>query len=182
MAGKGELTPKQRLFVAAYLGKAACNGTQAARMAGYKGNDVTLKAVASENLTKPLVKAALQQGLEKATAAMEEPEILERLSAHGRGNLDDFLDERGLVDLERARERGQMPQLKEIRQRVVRSSGPDEEGVSEAVEEVQIKLHDPQGALDKLARIRGLYKDTAPGAADLAAALVEALRGTPGGE
>lgn len=50
------LTPKQQKFVDAYTG----NGTAAARAAGYAGNDATLAQVASENLRKPEVLAAIQ--------------------------------------------------------------------------------------------------------------------------
>lgn len=50
------LTPKQQKFVDAYDG----NGTAAARAAGYAGNDATLAQVASENLKKPEVLAAIQ--------------------------------------------------------------------------------------------------------------------------
>lgn len=50
------LTPKQQKFVDAYDG----NGTAAARAAGYAGTDATLSQVASENLRKPEVLAAIQ--------------------------------------------------------------------------------------------------------------------------
>lgn len=50
------LTRKQQAFVDAYTG----NGTAAAKAAGYKGNDATLAQVASENLKKPEVLAAIQ--------------------------------------------------------------------------------------------------------------------------
>ena len=49
-----KLTPKQALFVSEYLKTG--NGTEAARRAGYKGNDVTLGQVAAENLKKPQIK------------------------------------------------------------------------------------------------------------------------------
>ncbi len=51
-----KLTPKQQAFVDAYDG----NGTAAARAAGYSGSDATLAQVASENLRKPEVLAAIQ--------------------------------------------------------------------------------------------------------------------------
>lgn len=51
----GELTPKQARFVDAYMGAAAGNATEAARIAGYKGNDVTLASVGAENLRKPQI-------------------------------------------------------------------------------------------------------------------------------
>ena len=54
------LTPKQRAFVAAYVGEAKGNGTQAARLAGYAGDDHTLSMVGTENLRKPAIMAALE--------------------------------------------------------------------------------------------------------------------------
>jgi len=48
-----KLTLKQQLFVEAYLGEAKGNATEAARIAGYKGNEITLAAVGAENLRKP---------------------------------------------------------------------------------------------------------------------------------
>lgn len=60
----GKLTEKQRRFVEAYMGEACGNATQAARIAGYKGNDKTLSVVGTENLGKPSVAAAIQERTE----------------------------------------------------------------------------------------------------------------------
>lgn len=54
-----ELTPKQQLFIDAYL--QSFNATDAARKAGYAGNDKTLAQVGAENLRKPYIAEALQQ-------------------------------------------------------------------------------------------------------------------------
>lgn len=54
-----KLTAKQNAFVAAYIGSAKGNATEAARIAGYKGNDETLRAVGHENLTKPHIAAQI---------------------------------------------------------------------------------------------------------------------------
>jgi len=51
-----KLSPKQQAFVDAYAG----NGTEAARIAGYKGNENTLCSMGKENLRKPHVWAAIQ--------------------------------------------------------------------------------------------------------------------------
>lgn len=53
---KRQLTAKQRKFIEVYAG----NGTEAARLAGYAGNDATLSQVAAENLRKPLVVEAIK--------------------------------------------------------------------------------------------------------------------------
>ncbi|MCR9254735.1 MAG: terminase small subunit [Alphaproteobacteria bacterium] len=61
------LTGKQRAFVKAYCTEANRNATEAARLAGYRGNDPTLRAVASENLTKANVAEAIEAYLEELT-------------------------------------------------------------------------------------------------------------------
>lgn len=52
---KRDLTPKQKLFVEAYLSN-GMNATEACRQAGYKGNTKTLTVVGCDNLAKPSIK------------------------------------------------------------------------------------------------------------------------------
>ena len=84
-----DLTEKQRRFVEAYIGKAQGNATEAARQAGYKGNEVTLSSVGAENLRKPQIAAAIEKArrprTRKAIADREEREAW--LSALMRGEL-----------------------------------------------------------------------------------------------
>ena len=61
MAG---LTVKQQRFVDSYNG----NATEAARLAGYKGNDSTLCVVGGENLRKPYIIAAIKAREDKRRA------------------------------------------------------------------------------------------------------------------
>ncbi len=65
-----KLTTKQRLFVEAYL--ANPNATQAARKAGYKGNDKTLSVVGAENLAKPCIAKLLNERVEEAIITADE--------------------------------------------------------------------------------------------------------------
>lgn len=53
------LSLKQERFIAAYLGPARGNATEAARQAGYKGNAETLAEVGRQNLGKPGIAAVL---------------------------------------------------------------------------------------------------------------------------
>jgi phage terminase small subunit len=55
------LTEKQRRFVEAYMGQAAGNGHLASKLAGYKGNANTLKAVASNLLRQQNIREAMGQ-------------------------------------------------------------------------------------------------------------------------
>jgi len=65
----GGLTEKQQRFVEAWTGEAKGNGVQAARIAGYKGNEDTLAAVASENLTKPKIRFAIKAATAQVRSA-----------------------------------------------------------------------------------------------------------------
>jgi len=68
-----ELTGKQKSFCLFYVEDR--NGVKAARKAGYKGSDQTLRRVASENLTKCNISRAIQAlekpALEKAQVSTE---------------------------------------------------------------------------------------------------------------
>lgn len=55
--GRRELTEKQRKFIAFYSG----NGVEAARRAGYDGDDTVLASVAYENLRKPQLREAIKK-------------------------------------------------------------------------------------------------------------------------
>jgi len=67
-----QLTVKQQRFAEYYDG----NGVAAARAAGYKGRDGTLRAIASQNLTKlniiHTIEAREEQNQEKGIATREE--------------------------------------------------------------------------------------------------------------
>jgi phage terminase small subunit len=62
-----KLTPKQRIFVAEYM--IDLNATQAAIRAGYSEN--TAQAIGAENLTKPLIQAALDKRMEERAKRTE---------------------------------------------------------------------------------------------------------------
>lgn len=82
-----KLTPKQEKFLHAYLGEARGNATEAARMAGYKGNDVTLASVGAENLRKPQISERIEAARAelRAKALLTREEILAGLAAIARG-------------------------------------------------------------------------------------------------
>lgn len=92
----GKLTLKQQLFVESYLGAAAGNATEAARMAGYKGSEGTLRTVAAENLTKPNIAALIA---DRATqAAMSADEVIAELAAIAKSPWKEFLEFDGLQE------------------------------------------------------------------------------------
>lgn len=82
-----KLTLKQEKFVAAYVGPARGNATEAARMAGYKGNDVTLGTVGGENMKKPAIVERIEAARAelRAKAILTREEILAGLASIARG-------------------------------------------------------------------------------------------------
>lgn len=67
MAKPGELTPKQAAFVREYL--VDRNGTQAAIRAGYSKK--TAQAIATENLSKPLISEKIKSATQVSAAKTE---------------------------------------------------------------------------------------------------------------
>lgn len=85
--GDSKLTTKQRLFVEAYL--ANPNATEAARKAGYKGNDVTLGAVGAENLKKPQIAELLAGRVQEAIITTDEVlNGVKRIALNGQREAD----------------------------------------------------------------------------------------------
>lgn len=69
---KRPLTAKQSAFVHWYCSAAVnMNATEAARRAGYKGNDNTLGTVGVENMQKPAIRDAIDKRLEKALSGAD---------------------------------------------------------------------------------------------------------------
>jgi phage terminase small subunit len=79
------MTLKERRFTEAYLGAAAGNATKAARLAGYKGNLLTLGVVGSENLRKPRIREAFALLLEQDELVAGRTERLRFMSRVMRG-------------------------------------------------------------------------------------------------
>ena len=71
---RAELTLKQQRFVTEYL--ATGNATEAARRAGYKGNNRTLQVVGSENLSKPIIRKVIGNQLD----ILKPEEVLQNLT------------------------------------------------------------------------------------------------------
>lgn len=150
--GEDQLTHKQRLFVAAYVGPAAGNGTKAAQLAGYRDdNRDSLKATACETLTKPYVQRAIARlvASKLGSADWTRAGIVEIANA----NLSDFatVDAAGevVIDMAKAFEAGATGLVREIKEEVIKSVG------SVAVIKRSFKLHDRLRALEILAKMNG---------------------------
>lgn len=108
------LTNKQRAFISHYL--ICLNATEAARLAGYKGNYATLRSIGSENLTKPNIKAEIDRRLKSLHLTADD--ALARLASHARADMGDCIEitDNGLwkLDLKKMKELGLTHLIKKL--------------------------------------------------------------------
>lgn len=148
------LTVKQRKFIDFYLESG--NATEAAKRAGY--SDKTAYSIGSENLTKPEIREVIKTRLREN--AMSVDEAVGLLADFARGDLADFLDISGMgfhVNLRDAQEAGKTHLIKKVRQKTTTFLAKKESDEDREVHEIEIELHDPQAAIDKILKVAGAY-------------------------
>lgn len=181
---RGGTSARHRLFAAAYIRNEG-NGQQAAREAGYRGTDASLRVTASRLLKRANVRAILDARVADAEAkiggGMLDEEILVRLSAQARSDitfiqfitpeLAQLAIEACGDDAQRARN---ALRLIEGRGFYLDIEGALKKGHGAALQElvmgqdaagfpeVKIKVRDPHPALVSLAKIKGLLREKPP--------------------
>jgi phage terminase small subunit len=146
MVVSGGLTAKQEAFVEAYL-DCGFNSSEAARRAKYTGK---ANVIGPRLLAQVSIKAAIRQAMEQR--AMPSYEVLARIADQARSTMEDFLNDAGDIDLNRARERGK---LHLVKTRAVTKEGE------------RIELYSAQSALELLAKHHGLLTDNIAISGDL---------------
>ena len=153
--GEG-LTEKQRAFVDALIGPAAGNATQAARMAGYRDDNYnSLRATASENLTKPNVQRYLAAA--RARKRLSPEWVRDRLGELAGTTMADFMvvrDGKLEIDWGAASLAGAIGQVKEVTEDIL----PGGDGKDEVIRR-RMKLHNPIPALAVMAKVEGLITE-----------------------
>jgi hypothetical protein len=150
MSGKSTnsngLTDLQKNFIYEYV--KCLKPKTAAERAGYKGNDVTLSAVAYENLRKPRIKAEIDRFLREN--AMDAVEVVSRLADQARSDMGDFADIVGAADI------GDHPRsrlIKKFKKRITTNKHGD------TFEDIELELYDAHAALVDIGKIHGLFTD-----------------------
>lgn len=149
-----KLTGKQAKFVAEYI--VCLNGTEAARRAGYAGDDRSLASVASQNLRKINISRAIDEMLQEF--AMPANEVMAQLTDIGRGDIGDLLTANGRIDLAEAKRRGKSQLVKRYKEKV--TTYTDKDGKDHEIVETEIELYDRQTALNTLAKFHNLVNNT----------------------
>jgi phage terminase small subunit len=139
-----ELTYKQRLFVSAFIGEAKGNASEAARIAGYGNTPGSSSVFAHRLLRKAKIKAAIERRV--SVVALTANEVLARVAEQATADIGEYLDidHAGdyTVNLERARKRGKLRNIRKIKQG---EFGPE------------IELKDSFPALVQLGKYHGLW-------------------------
>lgn len=139
------LTIKQALFINHYI--ICMNGTEAARRAGYEGNEATLANMASQNLRNHYILREINARLQMY--AMSANEVLVHLTDIARGDIGDALNSMGGIDPMEAKLRGKSHGIKRFKTKTI--IGEDEE-----IHETEIEMYDRLDALKVLAKFHGL--------------------------
>lgn len=147
-------------FVLYFLGQAGGNATAAAEMAGLGTSYSTSARIAHDLRRRPDVRAAIHALM--AQELMGGQEIRWRLMRHATASMEDLLDLRDpdapKLDLATAERRGRLDCIKKLKIKTREHYTKD--GDHDYTDtHVEVELHDPQAALDKLARLGGMYQD-----------------------
>lgn len=162
-----KMTGKMILFVSEYL--IDFNGTQAAIRAGYSPD--TAQQIASENLSKPVIREAIDKEIDKILAenrAILKKKVLDELEAIAFHNVSKDIQvktekkDRPIYD-DQGEKIGTEPHYyktveiidtdKSTQTKAIASIKQNEKGV------IEIKYHDKTTALDKLGRYLTLFTD-----------------------
>lgn len=149
-----KLTGKQKLFADYYVGEAHCNGTRAAKLAGY--SEKTAYSIASENLRKPEVLEYIEKRLDEI--AMTTKEVLAGFTAEAKASISDVLGDDGEFDYVKMCERGADKFVKKLK---IKKTTRREKGSDDEIEELthEFELYDAQAAKAHIAKIRGMFVD-----------------------
>jgi hypothetical protein len=105
----------------------------------------TAGVTAHRLLKKPKIRLEIERRLGVAVASSQE--VLERLTQQARADLGEILEPDGSFDVQRAKRRGKSKLLKKIK--YDKDTG----------KLVELEIHDPQAALEKLGRFHKLFTD-----------------------
>jgi phage terminase small subunit len=160
-----KLTNKQEMFVESYLANGG-NGVRAAEQAGYAGGDNTLRAIASENLTKPNIRGRIRERVSEAQ--VEANEVIGTLASHMRADIGDVMPDNPVVRQAKA------VGLSHLIRKVVVKEYFDKSKQA-VVTETTVELHNSQTAAKQLCAVMGLEVAAAKNPYDAARAAYERL-------
>lgn len=159
------LTGKMKKWADAYL--VTFNKTEAARRAGYGGDDVSLAQIGYENYRKLGIQAYMKDRLEKM--AMSAEEALARLADMAAASHGDFADVQLRDDLK------DHPKAHLVKT-VITDVYEDKAG--KVHHKLRLELYDAQRAIEDILKIHGKFNN-GPGSSENEPLVVKVIKGMP---
>ena len=151
---KKKLTRKNQVFIDEYL--RCFNGAEAARRAGY--SEKRARTTAAELMAESSISEQIQARLSEMH--MSADEALKRLSDMARGDIGQFMDRLGSLDIQAARDAGLTPLIKKIKQRTITKIGKTDNDDDTEIHDLEIELYSAKDAIDTILKVGGKLKDT----------------------
>lgn len=140
-----ELDPKHQVYVLRYIK----NGLNDSRAYAFAYPDNKTPGSGAWQLRAKNSKVARAIDLVHETIGMGKRELVARLATYARATWDPFFDEKGKLDLSTEEAQAAMHTVSEIHVTDTKHG-----------QSVRLKLEDRQAALDKIARLGGMYDDS----------------------
>jgi len=150
------LSNKHRAFVDEYL--QCWNATEAYARVYKPKKRTTAGANGHELLKNTEISAEIEQRL--AEIHMSANEALQLHSDIARGDIGDFVNDFGMLDITEARKQGKTRLIKKIKQRTITKIGKSESEDDTEIHDLEIELYPADAAQDRILRVHGTYKDT----------------------
>jgi hypothetical protein len=137
----------------------SCFNQTAAYMSVYpKATYESARTSAAALFAIPNFSAHLEARL--AQAHMSADEAIKRLSDMARGDIGQFMDRLGSLDIQAARDAGLTPLIKKIKQRTITKIGKKDDDDDTEIHDLEIELYSAKDAIDTILKVGGKLKDS----------------------
>lgn len=158
MSKEDELKPlnkREQVFVNEYLKN--FNATEAYLKIHPNSKRESAWVSASRMLSSDKVKAHVEQRLKEIH--MSADEALKLRADIARGDITEFLDSQGLIDIDKMRENGKGRLVKKIKQRTITKIGKTNKDEDTEIHDVEIELYPADSAQQDILKVHEKIKD-----------------------
>lgn len=149
------LSKKHQKFVDEYL--RCWNGTRAYMRVYRNSSYDSARANAPKLLANDSIAQTISERMNEAH--MSADEALEILAAQARGDIGNFSDRLGQLDLQAAKEAGISRLIKKFKQRTTTKISKGDKDDDTEIHDVEIELYDAQSAAEKILKVHGRFTD-----------------------
>lgn len=146
-----KLNKRQEVFVSEYL--RCFNGAEAARRAGY--SEKSARQTASDLLANPDISVQIQERLSEVH--MSADEALKLTADIARGDVAQYLNTFGGIDIDKIRDNGRL--IKKIRTRTITKIGKTDTDEDTEITDTEIELYPADTAIYNILKVHGKFTE-----------------------